>query len=79
MATYLRGPFRPGPTTNYLWSPDGQWLALHLAREGRSEISVPPVAQGGERVVLATWPAPVTELAWSPNSVYLALWPRRRP
>ena len=39
-------------------------------RSGR--ICVLPVAGGGERVVVASWPAPVSELAWSPNGRSLA-------
>ncbi len=31
-----------------------------------------PVVGGGERVVVASWPAPVTELAWSPNGAHIA-------
>jgi dipeptidyl aminopeptidase/acylaminoacyl peptidase len=67
-------PFSAGPDDQLpVWSPDGKWLAFaSTPAEGPSEIAVLPVAHGGERVVVATWPAPVTELAWSPNSAYLA-------
>ncbi len=66
-------PFSAGPNDQLPeWSPDGRWLALASSPpEGPNEISVLPVTQGGERVVVASWPAPVTELAWSPNSVQL--------
>jgi len=67
-------PFSAGPDDQLpRWSPDGRWLALcSSAPNAPAEIAVLPVAQGGERVVLATWPAPVTELEWSPYSDYLA-------
>ncbi len=63
-------PFSAGPDDQLpKWSPDGRWLALTSSPpEGPSEISVVPVTQGGERVVVARWPAPITELAWSPSS-----------
>jgi dipeptidyl aminopeptidase/acylaminoacyl peptidase len=66
-------PFSAGPNDQLpAWSPDGRWLALASSPpDGPNEISVLPVAQAGERVVVTSWPAPVTELAWSPNSVYL--------
>jgi dipeptidyl aminopeptidase/acylaminoacyl peptidase len=67
-------PFSAGPDDQLpKWSPDGRWLALTSSPpEGPSEISVVPVTQGGERVVVARWPAPITELAWSPSSADLA-------
>ena len=67
-------PFSAGPDDHLPeWSPDGRWLALASSpTEGPNQISVLPVAGGGERVVVASWPAPVTELAWSPSGVYLA-------
>lgn len=66
-------PFSAGANDQLpAWSPDGRWLALASSPpDGPNEISVLPVAQGGERVVVTSWPAPVTELAWSPNSVSL--------
>ncbi len=67
-------PFSAGPDDQLpQWSPDGRWLALTSSPpDGPSEVSVLPVAHGGERVVLARWPAPITELAWSPGSTYPA-------
>lgn len=66
-------PFSAGPDDHLpQWSPDGRWLAFASSPpEGPCEISVLPVAHGGERVVVATWPAAVTELAWSPSSGHL--------
>jgi dipeptidyl aminopeptidase/acylaminoacyl peptidase len=67
-------PFSTGPDDQLPeWSPDGRWLALASSPvEGPAEICVLPVVGGGERVVVASWPAPVTELAWSPDGLSLA-------
>jgi dipeptidyl aminopeptidase/acylaminoacyl peptidase len=67
-------PFSAGPDDQLPeWSPDGRWLALASSPvEGPNQIGVLPVAGGGERVVVASWPAPVTELAWSPDARSLA-------
>jgi Tol biopolymer transport system component len=67
-------PFSAGPDDQLPeWSPDGRWLALASnPAEGPSQISVIPVTGGGERVVVANWPAPGTELAWSPKGTDLA-------
>ena len=67
-------PFSAGPDDQLpSGHPTGSgWHSRLTPAEGANEIAVLPVAGGGERVVVATWPAPVTELAWSPNSAHLA-------
>src|ERR1700690_3703474 len=66
-------PFSAGPKDQLpRWSPDGLPLAFgRNPPEGPSELCVLPVGRGGERVVVATWPATPSELAWSPESAYL--------
>jgi dipeptidyl aminopeptidase/acylaminoacyl peptidase len=67
-------PFSAGPNDQLpRWSPDGRWLAFSAQIVDRPcDLCVLPVGHGGERVVLASWPAPLTELAWSPSATCLA-------
>ena len=64
-----------GPGSEQLprWSPDGRRLAFAVTGDdGRSQICVLPVADGGERLVVCGTEAPVTELAWAPDGHALA-------
>jgi dipeptidyl aminopeptidase/acylaminoacyl peptidase len=64
-----------GPGSEQLprWSPDGRRLAFAVTGDdGRSQICVIPVAEGGERLVVCGTEAPVTELEWAPDGHALA-------
>lgn len=64
-----------GPGSEHLprWSPDGRRLAFAVTGDdGRSQICVLPVADGGERLVICRTEAPVTELEWAPDGRALA-------
>jgi dipeptidyl aminopeptidase/acylaminoacyl peptidase len=64
-----------GPGSEHLprWSPDGRRLAFAVTGDdGRSQICVLPVAEGGERLVLCGTEAPVTELEWAPDGHAIA-------
>lgn len=66
-------PFTAGPDDQLpRWSPDGQRLAFAVnPPEGPSELCIMPVAHGGERISVTSWPAAFSELAWSPDGAYL--------
>jgi dipeptidyl aminopeptidase/acylaminoacyl peptidase len=70
----LARPFTAGPDDHLpQWSPDGRWIAFAVApKDELAQICLLPVAHGGERVVVAEWPAPTTELLWSPDGSHLA-------
>ncbi|HEX6525578.1 MAG TPA: S9 family peptidase [Streptosporangiaceae bacterium] len=64
-----------GPGSEQLprWSPDGRRLAFAVTGDdGRSQVCVLPVADGGERLVVCRTEAPVTELEWAPDGHALA-------
>ena len=64
-----------GPGSEQLprWSPDGRRLAFAATGDdGRSQVCVLPVADGGERLVVCGTEAPVTELEWAPDGHALA-------
>ena len=64
-----------GPGSEQLprWSPDGSRLAFAVTGDdGRSQICVLPVGDGGERLVVCGTEAPVTELEWAPDGHALA-------
>ena len=64
-----------GPGSEQLprWSPDGGRLAFAVTGDdGRSQICVLPVAEGGERLVVCGTEAPVTEREWAPAGHALA-------
>lgn len=67
-------PFSAGPDDRLArWSPDGRFLAFTSTQpDGQAELCTLPVTHGGERLVVAQWPAPITELAWAPSSAYIA-------
>ncbi|MGO9342472.1 MAG: prolyl oligopeptidase family serine peptidase, partial [Acidimicrobiales bacterium] len=67
-------PFTAGPDDGSArWSPDGSTLAVAVnQKDGTAQICLVPVARGGERVTIATWPSGVSELAWSPDGSELA-------
>jgi dipeptidyl aminopeptidase/acylaminoacyl peptidase len=64
-----------GPGSEQLprWSPDGRRLAFAATGDdGRSQICVLPVTDGGERLVVCRTEGPVTELEWAPDGQALA-------
>jgi dipeptidyl aminopeptidase/acylaminoacyl peptidase len=67
-------PFSAGPDDQLpRWAPDGNTIAFACKpAEGPAELCTLPASAGGERQVVAKWPAPITELAWSPLGNRLA-------
>lgn len=67
-------PYTAGPDDQLpRWSPDGRCLAFVANGAEGHEMCIIPVAGGGERRPVCSWPERIEELAWSPDGTRLAL------
>jgi Tol biopolymer transport system component len=71
--TYVTVPITSaiGEESSMNWSPEGEFIAYGLVRNGSADVMVQPVA-GGEAEARASGPGDETTPRWSPDGKYLA-------